>query len=105
MILWLAVQVRVLKSSRVALEGRLDDARAKELATRAAADALRADLDASRAAHQRASTLPVRPPSAPARSGACQGPDAHVPAKGLSACHLLLARCQPRRQPARHQSA
>lgn len=54
-------QVRALKSSRVALEGRLEKARAEELSTRAAADALRADLDASRAAHQRANAVPVRP--------------------------------------------
>lgn len=52
--------MRALKSSRVALEGRLEKARAEELSTRAAADALRADLDASRAAHQRANAVPVR---------------------------------------------
>ena len=53
------LKVRALKSSRVALEGRLEKARAEELSTRAAADALRADLDASRAAHQRANAVPV----------------------------------------------
>ncbi|KAK9840948.1 hypothetical protein WJX81_002060 [Elliptochloris bilobata] len=53
-------EVRVLKASRVALEGRLEDARAKELSTRAAADALRADLDATRAANQRANAMPAQ---------------------------------------------
>jgi len=80
--------VRVLRSGRMALEGRLEDARAKEQATRAAADALRADLDASRAAAQRATALPVRRPGCVA--GACLSAR---PRPGVSALPACLTTC------------